>query len=126
MLSIHSAQRYFIYSGLTDMRKGFNSLCGLVREECKMDPLSGDVFIFLSKTKSKIKLLQFQGDGFAIYYKRLEKGTFEIPKLNSQSTALISSRELVLIMEGIQLSSVKKRPRYEHHFVSKTPMNNAV
>jgi transposase len=119
MLSIHSAQRYFIYSGLTDMRKGFNSLCGLVREEFKMDPLSGDVFIFLSKTKNKIKLLQFQGDGFAVYYKRLEKGTFEIPKLNAHSTSLLSSGELVLIMEGIQLSSVKKRPRYEHHFVSK-------
>ena len=55
MLSISSAQRYFIYSGLTDMRKGVDSLCGLVREEFKMDPLSGDVFIFISKTKNKIK-----------------------------------------------------------------------
>lgn len=126
MLSITSAQRYFIYSGLTDMRKGLNSLCGVVREECKMDPLSGDVFIFLSRTKNKIKLLQFQGDGFAVYYKRLEKGTFEIPKLNAQSAALLSSRELVLIMEGIQLSSVKKRPRYEHPFVSKKSMDSSV
>lgn len=126
MLSIHSAQRYFMYSGLADMRKGFNSLCGLVREEFKMDPLSGDVFVFLSRTKNKIKLLQFQGDGFAIYYKRLEKGTFEIPKLNAQSTSLLSSGQLILIMEGIQLSSVKKRTRYEHHFVSKNPMNSTV
>jgi transposase len=126
MLSINSAQRYFIYSGLTDMRKGFNSLCGLVREEFKMDPLGGDVFIFLSRTKNKIKLLQFQGDGFAIYYKRLEKGTFEIPKLKAESASLLSSGQLLLIMEGIQLSSVKKRPRYEHHFVSKTLMNSAV
>lgn len=123
MLNINSAQRYFIYSGLTDMRKGFDSLCGLVREEFKMDPLSGDVFIFLSRTKNKIKLLQFQGDGFAVYYKRLEKGTFEIPEFHASSTKLLSSQQLVLIMEGIQLSSVKKRPRYEHHFVSKISMN---
>lgn len=126
MLSISASQRYFIYSGLTDMRKGFDSLCGLVRDEFKMDPLSGDVFIFLSRTKNRIKLLQFQGDGFAVYYKRLEKGTFEIPKFNAQSTVFLSSGQLLLIMEGIQLSSVKKRPRYEHHFVSKMPMNNAV
>jgi len=126
MLSINTTQRYFIYSGLTDMRKGFDSLSGLVREAFKMDPLSGDVFIFLSRTKNKIKLLQFQGDGFAVYYKRLEKGTFEVPKFNSSSTVLLSSQQLLLIMEGIQLSSVKKRPRYEHHFVSKIAMNASV
>ena len=126
MLSISNAQRYFIYSGLTDMRKGFDSLCGLVREEFKMDPLSGDVFIFLSRTKNKIKLLQFQSDGFAVYYKRLEKGTFEIPKFNASSTKLLSSQQLILIMEGIQLSSVKKRPRYEHHFVSKISADSAL
>lgn len=123
MLSINSAQRYFIYSSLSDMRKGFDSLCGLVREEFKMDPLSGDVFIFLSRTKNKIKLLQFQGDGFAVYYKRLEKGTFEIPQFNASSTVLLSSQQLMLIMEGIRLSSVKKRSRYEHHFVSKISMD---
>ncbi len=123
MLSITSSQRYFLYSGLTDMRKGFDSLCGLVRNEFKMDPLSGDVFIFLSRSKNRIKLLQWQRDGFAVYYKRLEKGTFEIPKNTSSSTVFLSSQQLILIMEGIQLSSVKKRPRYEHHFVSKTSIN---
>ena len=90
MLSISSTQRYFIYSGLTDMRKGFDSLCGLVREEFKMNPLSGDVFIFLSRTKNKIKLLQWQRDGFAIYYKRLEKGTFELPQSTAQNAMLIT------------------------------------
>ncbi|MDQ3049143.1 MAG: IS66 family insertion sequence element accessory protein TnpB [Bacteroidota bacterium] len=120
MLSITSAQRYFIYSGLTDMRKGFDSLCGLVRNEFKMDPLSGDVFIFLSRSKNRIKLLQWQRDGFAVYYKRLEKGTFEIPKNTSSSTILLSSQQLILIMEGILLSSVKKRLRYEHYIVEKT------
>jgi transposase len=113
MLSITPAQRYFFYSGLTDMRKGFDSLCGLVREEFKMNPLSGDVFIFLSKTRNKIKLLQWQYDGFAIYYKRLERGTFEMPLLEKNHIASITSQQLILIMEGIKLSSVKKLKRYQ-------------
>lgn len=113
MLNISTSQRYFFYSGLTDMRKGFDSLCGLVREEFKMNPLSGDVFIFLSKTRNKIKLLQWQHDGFAIYYKRLEKGTFEMPLFEQNHTALITSQQLILIMEGIKLSSVRKHKRYE-------------
>lgn len=124
MLNFSSAVRYFIYSGLTDMRKGFDSLCGIVRSEFKMDPLSGDVFIFLNRTKTKIKLLQWQHDGFAIYYKRLEKGTFEHVENTTGSVALISSQQLMLIMEGIQLSSIKKRVRYHHLDVHKMEENN--
>lgn len=78
-----------------------------------MNPLSGDVFIFLSRSKNKIKLLQWQRDGFAIYYKRLEKGTFELPLNIEDSKALITSQQLMLIMEGIKLSSIKKHKRYE-------------
>ena len=62
------------------MRKGFDGLSGLVRNEFKADPLLGDVFVFLSRTKNRIKILHWQGDGFAIYSKRLEKGAFELPK----------------------------------------------
>ena len=118
MLSIVASQRYYIYSSLTDMRKGIDSLCGLVRNDFKsdgnrMNPLSGEVYIFLSRSKNKIKLLQWQRDGFAIYYKRLEKGTFELPLNLKGPSALITSQQLMLIMEGIKLSSVKKHKRYE-------------
>ena len=123
MLSINNQQRYFLFGSVVDMRKGFDSLCGIVISEFKMDPLSGDVFIFLSRTKTKIKLLQWQGDGFAIYYKRLEKGTFEQVENKPGSVALISSQQLMLIMEGIQLSSIKKRVRYHHLNVNKINEN---
>jgi len=113
MLSISQSQRYYFYSGLVDMRKGFDSLCGVVREEFKLNPLSGDVFIFLSRSRRRVKLLQWQQDGFAVYYKRLEKGTFEIPEIEKDSVALVTSQQLMLIMEGIKLSSVKKRKRYQ-------------
>ena len=97
------------------MRKGYDGLCGLVRNEWKKDPLSGDVFIFLSKQRNKIKLLHWQNDGFVIYSKRLEKGTFELPKENNIE---ITAHQLQFILDGIYLSSIKKRMRYEHHFVN--------
>ena len=95
------------------MRKGFDSLCGVVRDEFKMNPLSGDVFIFLSRSRCRVKLLQWQQDGFAVYYKRLEKGTFEIPEIEKDSVARVTSQQLMRVMEGIKLSSVKKRKRYQ-------------
>lgn len=125
MLSISTAQRYFIYTGFTDMRKGVDTLCGVVRLEFKMNPLSGDVFIFLSRTRNRIKLLHWQGDGYAMYFKRLEKGTFELPK-NINNISVLSSQHLIFMMEGIQLSSIKKRIRYEHPFVNKNSMESAV
>jgi transposase len=115
--------RYFIYRSGCDMRKGYDSLCGLIRTDLKKDPLLGDVFIFLSRQRNKIKLLHWQNDGFVIYSKRLEKGTFELPKDNSIE---ITSHQLQFILDGIYLSSIKKRMRYEHHFVSKYPVESSV
>lgn len=112
--------RYFVYCSACDMRKGFDGLSGLVRNEFKTDPLLGDVFVFFSRTKNRIKVLHWQGDGFAIYAKRLEKGTFELPKEKSASLAVeISSDQLQFILKGIVLSSIKKRMRYEHENVNK-------
>lgn len=125
MLSISKSQRYYIRCQSTDMRKGFDGLSGIVRNEFLQNPLSGDIFIFLNKQRNRIKILHWQGDGFAIYYKRLEKGTFEVPQHKCLSSGLITSQQLMLIMEGIQLSSVKKRPRYEYHIVDKTSIKSA-
>lgn len=120
ILSFSNRYRYFVYGQGCDMRKGYDGLSGLVRNEFKKDPLCGDVFIFLSRTRNKIKLLHWQGDGFCIYSKRLEKGTFEIPKENAINLAIeISPHQLQFIIDGIVLSSIKKRVRYEHHFVDK-------
>jgi transposase len=112
--------RYFVYRTGCDMRKGYDGLSGIVRNEYKMDPLTGDVFVFFSRQLNKIKVLHFQGDGFAIFSKRLERGTFEIPKTDSASPAIeISSDQLQFILKGIVLSSIKKRLRYEHSIVDK-------
>lgn len=123
-ISLSKAHRYFMHCKSTDMRKGFNGLCGLVRNEFKENPLSGDVFIFVNRPRNRIKLLHWQGDGFAIYYKRLEKGTYELPEATSDTVSIeIGMQQLMLILEGISLLSVRKRKRYTHHFVDKNPVN---
>jgi transposase len=124
MFNISKAYRYFMYGRRADMRKVFNGLCGLVRNEFLQNPLSGDVFIFINRPRNRIKLLHWQGDGFAIYYKRLEKGTYEMPEINSTSASIeLDAQQLLLILEGISLLSVKKRRRYTQHFVDKKSMN---
>ena len=127
MFNISKAYRYFMYGKRADMRKGFNGLCGLVRNEFLQNPLSGDVFIFINRPRNRIKLLHWQGDGFAIYYKRLEKGTYEMPEINSTSASIeLDAQQLLLILEGISLLSVKKRRRYAQHFVDKKSMNTVL
>jgi transposase len=114
-ISFSKSLRYYVYHRAADMRKGFDGLCGLVFNEFMMTPLSGDVFIFLNQRRDRIKILHWQGDGFAILHKRLESGTFEIPLSDSSQTSIeIDASTLQLILEGITLSSVKKRRRFMH------------
>ncbi len=72
MLSLSSACRYFLYDQPTDMRCGIYSLAGLVKNRLIKDPLSGDIFVFISKRGNQIRLLQWDQDGYALYSKRLE------------------------------------------------------
>jgi transposase len=114
ILSFSKTLRYYVYRHATDMRKGFDSLSGMVNNEFLMNPISGDVFIFFNHRRNRIKVLHWQGDGFAIFYKRLEKGTYEIPLKNiSKNSIEIESQTLQLILEGITLSSITKRQRYQ-------------
>ena len=102
-----------MYRKPADMRKGFDGLSGLVNRELLQSPLSGDIFIFLNKGRNRIKLLHWQGDGFAVYYKRLERGTYELPQISAGCAGVeISAQQLMLMMEGISLLSVKIRKRY--------------
>lgn len=110
MLSLSPSGRYFLYRHQADMRKGFDGLSGLVREGLQKDPLSGDVFIFFNRRRNHVKLLLWERDGFSIYHKRLERGTYELPV--NASTELRSD-ELMLILQGISLKSVRKRKRFD-------------
>jgi len=111
MLALSNSCRYFLYRSPTDMRYGIYSLAGLVRNELGFDPSSGDVFVFLGKRLNQIRLLQWDRDGFAMYVKKLEQGTFEWPKSEDIS---ITSHQLILLLQGVMLDSVRLRKRYQH------------
>ena len=108
-----SAQRYYLSREPADMRKSFDGLSGLVRQGMGRDPLSGEVFIFLNRRRTMIKILVWDRSGFVVWSKRLERGTFELPR-NTQAGASVPLRweELVMILEGVSLSSVQRRKRY--------------
>lgn len=115
MIHLSAACRYYLYTGSTDMRKGFDSLSGIVSSFMKENPLSGSMFIFLNKKHNQVKLLLWEGDGFGLYHKRLEKGTYELPDCPCEDTSvLLTSQQLQLILQGISLKSVRRRKRYQH------------
>lgn len=96
------------------MRKSFDGLCGVITSNMRHDMLTGDVFIFLNKRRTHIKLLLWERDGFAIYYKRLEQGTFELPVVSVVThPPAITHQELLLILQGISLKNIHYRKRYQ-------------
>ena len=112
LLSYSSAYRYYLYRGVA-MRKSFDGLSGIVRNELQKDPLRGEVFIFINKRRNQVKLLLWEGDGFSLYYKRLEKGTYELPVWNGHTACVeLGSDGLMLILKGISLKSVRRRKRF--------------
>lgn len=113
MLAINSNIRIFMATGPTDMRKGFDGLFGLVTGKLELDPLSGHLFLFLNRRRDKLKILYWDGDGLAIWYRRLEQGSYQIPKLASDATHVeIRSDELIMLLRGIDLGNVRRRKRY--------------
>lgn len=113
MLHLSAAERYYFYNDIVDMRKGCYGLCGIVQNELKKNILLGDVFVFINKRHNQIKLLQWDKDGFALYEKRLEKGTFEQP-CNTENCidVLLTNLQLQHILQGVILQSVSYKKRF--------------
>lgn len=118
MLHLSASQRFFLFEGDADMRKGFDSLSGIVKTLMQKNVLSGDIFIFLNKKRNHIKLLHWEGDGFALYHKRLERGTYERPAAMDKVSTSVTHQQLLLMLQGICLKSVRKRKRYQHPALS--------
>lgn len=96
------------------MRKGFDSLSGIVSSQMNQQVLGGSIFIFLNRTRTHIKLLLWEGDGFALYYKRLEQGTYELPLCDTNTISMnITSQQLQFMLQGVALQKVEYRKRYE-------------
>jgi hypothetical protein len=115
LLSLTAQRSYHLYRKETDMRKGFNQLCGIVTNELGRQVLQGDAFIFINKPRTHLKLLVYEDGGFTIFYRRLEKGAFEVPAFDLDAKSMeISSDQLHFILKGISLTAIKYRIRYQH------------
>ena len=113
MLSLPATVRIWLCAQPTDLRKSFDSLAALVRETLGGDPLSGDLFVFRNRSADRVKLLLWEEDGFAIWYKRLEAGCFRFPvSPDNEPRVEIRAADLVMLLAGIDLSSVRRGKRY--------------
>jgi transposase len=118
MLTLALPNRVFICTQPADMRKSFDGLAALVQQHLGCDPLSGDLFVFRSKRGDRVKLLWWNDDGYALWYKRLEEGTFPWPNADGTRTPVgthgltLRPAELAMLLDGIELSNVQRRPRY--------------
>ncbi len=120
MLSITPTINVFLAIDPVDMRKGFHGLTSLTESILSQNPLSGHWFVFINRRRDRVKILTWDGSGFCIYYKRLERGTFELPRSDridqqgpDQQSIELTGSQLSLILDGIELSSVKQRPRFQ-------------
>jgi transposase len=108
------AARIYLATAPTDMRKGFDTLAALVKDFLAQDPLSGHLFLFVGRGKDRLKILYWDSDGFALWYKRLEEGKFRLPATREEDTSVqLKASELAMLLEGIDLRSIKRSKRFK-------------
>ena len=112
MLSLGLTGRIWVCVDPVDGRKSFDGLSSVVTAHLNRDPLSGDLFVFKNRRGDRLKILAWQGDGFALYVRRLERGTFAFPMSNAAEVR-ISATELAMILGGIELHSARRRRRWQ-------------
>jgi transposase len=116
MLSVASHLRVFLARDPVDMRKSFHGLIALAESVLTQDPLSGHLFVFVNRRRDRMKVLYWGGTGFCIWYQQLESGTFQLPDADAADERQgieVTPSQLSLILDGIDLSSVRHRTRYQ-------------
>jgi transposase len=119
MLSLSLPGRVFLCTAPTDMRKSFDTLAALVQSHLGQDALSGDLFVFRSRRGDRIKLLYWDDDGYALWYKRLEEGSFVLPTPDGKRAAagehglVLRPAELALLLAGVDLANLRRQKRYQ-------------
>ena len=111
MLSLPSTLRIFLAVEPADMRKGFDGLSQLVRDRIAQDPLSGHLYVFRNRRRDRIKILYWDRDGLALWYKRLEKGTFRFPEA-VDGRVEVTPAEMAAVLEGIDLRHARRQARF--------------
>ena len=112
MLNLPASVRVFLCLLPADMRWSFDSLARLVKVVLIEDPLSGHLFVFRNRRGDRVKILYWDRDGYAIWYKRLEQGVFRFPQHDCERVE-VSASDLILVLEGIDVSGVKRQKRFK-------------
>jgi transposase len=118
MLSLPANVRLYLCTTPTDMRKSFDGLHTLVRQVFQLDPLDGHLFLFVNRRGDRVKILWWDRDGLALFYKRLEAGTYQLPVVTEgvvtegAQGVEIDATQLALLLGGVDLQSAKRRKRY--------------
>ena len=111
MIPLPPSTRIFLACGATDMRKGFDGLSGMVAEQFTESLFSGALFIFVNHRRNRVKILYWDSGGLALWYKRLERGTFQMPAGQEGQAVPLTSAELSMLLEGITPLRVERRYR---------------
>jgi transposase len=112
MILLPSSVRIFLCTRSTDLRKSFDGLSGLVQECFSQELLTGHLFLFLNRRRDRIKILYFDRDGLAIWYKRLEEGSFQMPQTVSRDGVELEPAQLAMLLSGIDLRTARQRKRF--------------
>ncbi len=110
MLNEGSIGRVYIACGVTDLRKAIDGLAVLVKEGFELDPFSTCLFVFCNRKRDKLKALHWEHNGFWLYYRRLEKGTFQWPQQGTTKVITISRRQLRWLLDGLPLNQHQAHP----------------
>jgi transposase len=111
MLNLPASVRVFVAVAPADLRKGFDGLAQITRETVEQDPFSGYFFVFSNRRRDRVKILYWDRDGFAIWMKRLERGSFCWPAPDAKSIEWTVA-ELAAVLGGIDLKETRRRPRF--------------
>jgi len=116
MISLPASVRVYLCSSPCDMRKSFDGLQALVTQAMELDPFAGHLFVFGNKRRDRVKILYWDRDGFAVWAKRLEEGSYAMPfEENGESRREITSQDLGALLSGIDLQHAKRRKRYRRN-----------
>lgn len=99
----------YLCCGCTDMRKSINGLMTIVQNSFSLDPFSGALFAFCNRNRDRLKILEWDGDGFWLYFKRLEKGHFKWPQPGDEPVMTLSGEELAVLLGGVRVELKLKR-----------------
>jgi transposase len=115
---MNEKRHVYLACGYTDMRKSINGLMNIVQASFLLDPFSEDLFVFCNRNRDRLKILEWDGDGFWLYFKRLEKGHFRWPTAGEKATMTLTGEELKMLLGGVRVElKIRRNEVFEREII---------